>query len=97
MTKNRRVVVTGIGVVSPIGNNKKEVKDSLYFNNSGINFSKDYSDLGFRSHVHGDININFEDFLDKKDLRFMDVSCCSWLGFIFYLFILLEIKIKNFR
>ena len=71
MTKNRRVVVTGIGVVSPIGNNKKEVKDSLYFNNSGINFSKDYSDLGFRSHVHGDININFEDFLDKKDLRFM--------------------------
>ncbi len=71
MIEHRRVVVTGIGVVSPIGNNKKEVKDSLYFNNSGINFSKDYSDLGFRSHVHGDININFEDFLDKKDLRFM--------------------------
>ena len=71
MIEQRRVVVTGIGVVSPIGNNKNEVKDSLYFNKSGINFSEDYSNLGFRSHIHGDININFEDFLDKKDLRFM--------------------------
>ena len=65
------VVVTGIGVVSPIGNNKKEVKDSLFYNKSGISFSKDYADLGFRSHIHGDVNINFEDFLEKKDLRFM--------------------------
>ena len=71
MVEQRRVVVTGIGVVSPIGNNKKEVKDSLFFNKSGISFSKDYSDLGFRSHIHGDISINIEDFLDKKDLRFM--------------------------
>ncbi len=71
MIEQRRVVVTGIGVISPIGNNKKEVRDSLYFNKSGINFSKDYADLGFRSQIHGDININFEDFLDKKDLRFM--------------------------
>ena len=71
MVEQRRVVVTGIGVVSPIGNNQKEVKDSLFYNKSGINFSKDYYDLGFRSHIHGDININFEDFLEKKDLRFM--------------------------
>jgi len=71
MVEQRRVVITGIGVVSPIGNNKKEVKDSLFYNKSGISFSKDYSDLGFRSHIHGDININFEDFLEKKDLRFM--------------------------
>ena len=71
MIEQRRVVVTGIGVVSPIGNNQKEVKDSLFYNKSGISFSKDYYDLGFRSHIHGDININFEDFLDKKDLRFM--------------------------
>ena len=71
MVEQRRVVVTGIGVVSPIGNNQKEVKDSLFYNKSGISFSTDYSDLGFRSHIHGDININFEDFLDKKDLRFM--------------------------
>ncbi len=71
MAEQRRVVVTGIGVVSPIGNNQKEVKDSLFHNKSGINFSKDYFDLGFRSHIHGDININFEEFLDKKDLRFM--------------------------
>ena len=71
MVEQRRVVVTGIGVVSPIGNNQKEVKNSLLNNKSGISFSKDYSDLGFRSHIHGDVNINFEDFLDKKDLRFM--------------------------
>ena len=71
MVEQRRVVITGIGIVSPIGNNQKEVKDSLFYNKSGISFSKDYSDLGFRSHIHGDININFEDFLDKKDLRFM--------------------------
>ena len=71
MVEQRRVVVTGIGVVSPIGNNQKEVKDSLFYNKSGINLSKDYADLGFRSHIHGDININFEDFLEKKDLRFM--------------------------
>ena len=71
MVDQRRVVVTGIGVVSPIGNNQKEVKDSLFYNKSGISFSKDYYDLGFRSHIHGDININFEDFLEKKDLRFM--------------------------
>ena len=71
MVEKRRVVVTGIGVVSPIGNNQKEVKDSLFYNKSGISFSKDYYDLGFRSHIHGDININFEDFLEKKDLRFM--------------------------
>ncbi len=71
MAGQRRVVITGIGIVSPIGNNQKEVKDSLFYNKSGISFSKDYSELGFRSHIHGDININFEDFLDKKDLRFM--------------------------
>ena len=71
MIEQKRVVVTGIGVVSPIGNNQKEVKDSLFYNKSGISFSKDYYDLGFRSHIHGDININFEDFLEKKDLRFM--------------------------
>ena len=71
MVEQRRVVVTGIGIVSPIGNNQKEVKDSLFYNKSGICFSKDYADLGFRSHIHGDININFEDFLEKKDLRFM--------------------------
>ena len=71
MVEQRRVVITGIGIVSPIGNDQKEVKDSLFYNKSGISFSKDYSELGFRSHIHGDININFEDFLDKKDLRFM--------------------------
>ena len=71
MNHQKRVVVTGIGIVSPIGNNQKEVKESLYNNKSGINFCKDYSDLGFRSHIHGDIDIDFNNFLEKKDLRFM--------------------------
>ena len=71
MVEQRRVVVTGIGVVSPIGNNQNDVKNSLFYNKSGISFSKDYYELGFRSHIHGDIDINFDDFLDKKDLRFM--------------------------
>ena len=71
MNHQKRVVVTGIGIVSPIGNNQKEVKESLYNNKSGINFCKDYSNLGFRSHIHGDIDIDFNNFLEKKDLRFM--------------------------
>ena len=41
MVEQRRVVVTGIGVVSPIGNNQNEVKDSIFYNKSGISFSKD--------------------------------------------------------
>ena len=48
MINPRRVVVTGVGIVSPIGNNQKEVKESLFFNRSGINFSKNYADLGFK-------------------------------------------------
>tara|TARA_B100000902_G_scaffold384758_1_gene425298 strand:+ start:367 stop:657 length:291 start_codon:yes stop_codon:yes gene_type:complete len=71
MSDRKRVVITGIGIVSPIGNNKEDVRDSLYYNKSGINFSEDYSKLGFRSHIHGDINIDLNNFLDKKDLRFM--------------------------
>ena len=71
MSFSRRVVITGIGIVSPIGNNKEEVKDSLFNNKSGISFSEEYKDIGFRSHVHGNIDIDFTNFLDKKELRFM--------------------------
>ena len=45
----RRVVVTGLGIVSSIGNNQTEVKDSLQNSRSGINFSENYAELGFRS------------------------------------------------
>lgn len=67
----RRVVVTGIGVVSCIGNNQEEVLDSLKAGRSGISFSQDYADRGFRSHVHGKPTIDIAAHVDKKLLRFM--------------------------
>lgn len=67
----RRVVVTGIGIVSCIGNNRHEVLDSLKAGRSGITFSEEYKERGFRSHVHGNVKMNVEDHIDKKHLRFM--------------------------
>jgi 3-oxoacyl-[acyl-carrier-protein] synthase-1 len=67
----KRVVVTGLGIVSSIGNNQKEVVDSLRQGRSGITFSKVYEALGFRSHVHGAINIDLDAFIDRKIKRFM--------------------------
>ncbi len=67
----RRVAVTGIGIVSPIGNSKEEVEESLRAGRSGIAFSEEYADNNFRSHVHGVPDIVIEDHLDKRQLRFM--------------------------
>jgi 3-oxoacyl-[acyl-carrier-protein] synthase I len=67
----KRVVVTGLGIVSSIGNNRKEVVDSLKQGRSGITFAKVYEDLGFRSHVHGAIKIDLDAFIDRKIKRFM--------------------------
>ncbi len=68
----RRVVVTGFGIVSSLGNNKKEVKDSLYEGRSGITFQQEYADRGMRSHVAGSVkNLNIEELIDRKLLRFM--------------------------
>ncbi len=67
----RRVAVTGIGIVSPIGNSKDEVEASLRAGKSGIAFSEDYADNNFRSHVHGVPDMAVEDHLDKRQLRFM--------------------------
>ena len=67
----RRVVVTGLGVVSSIGNNKAEVLDSLKVGRSGVRFSETYAEMGFRSHVHGDIKLDPADLLDRKVRRFM--------------------------
>tara|TARA_X000000368_G_scaffold18560_1_gene14691 strand:- start:27 stop:1235 length:1209 start_codon:yes stop_codon:yes gene_type:complete len=66
-----RVVVTGIGIVSPLGNNKDEVTKSLYDTKSGISFDESYQKMGFRSQVSGQIKINLEDIIDRKYLRFM--------------------------
>jgi len=68
---NKRVVVTGYGIVSCIGDNKKEVLQSLRDVKSGISHCKEYEELGMRSHVHGKPKINIEENVDRKILRFM--------------------------
>lgn len=67
----KRVVVTGLGIVSSIGNNRTEVVDALRNGRSGIAFADDYQELGFRSHVRGPINIDLDQFIDRKIKRFM--------------------------
>ncbi|MCF7971038.1 MAG: beta-ketoacyl-ACP synthase I [Methylococcaceae bacterium] len=67
----KRIVITGLGIVSSIGNNSEEVLAALQEGRSGITFAEDYKELGFRSHVRGAININLDDFIDRKVKRFM--------------------------
>jgi 3-oxoacyl-[acyl-carrier-protein] synthase-1 len=67
----RRVVITGIGIISSIGNNAVEVEASLRAGKSGIVFAPEYAEHGFRSQVHGMPQIKLEDHIDKRDLRFM--------------------------
>jgi len=67
----KRIVVTGLGIVSSIGNNRDEVVKSLKEGRSGISFADDYKELGFRSHVRGAINIDLDEFIDRKIKRFM--------------------------
>ena len=67
----RRVVITGLGIVSSLGNNQNEVKDSLFNGKSGITFQQEYKDRGLRSQVAGSVNINYEEMIDRKLLRFM--------------------------
>jgi 3-oxoacyl-[acyl-carrier-protein] synthase-1 len=67
----RRVVITGLGIVSPIGNNAAEVSASLRAGRSGIVPAPAYTELGFRCQVHGVPQIVLEDVIDKRQLRFM--------------------------
>ena len=67
----KRVVVTGIGIVSSLGNNQAEVKNSLIEGHSGIRFSEEYCEIGFRSHVYGPIGLNPDEIIDRKIRRFM--------------------------
>ena len=67
----RRVVVTGLGIVSSIGNNKSEVTEALRAGQSGIEFCQEYADLGFRSHIHGPMRIDLAEGIDRKLKRFM--------------------------
>tara|TARA_B100000427_G_scaffold263774_1_gene228746 strand:+ start:394 stop:1605 length:1212 start_codon:yes stop_codon:yes gene_type:complete len=67
----KRVVVTGIGIVSCLGNNQNEVCESLINTKSGISFAEEYKEHNLKSHVHGKPNIKLEDHVDRKPLRFM--------------------------
>ncbi len=78
----RRVVITGIGIVSCIGNNQSEVLDSLLKTRSGIIFSEDHKKYNFRSQVVGEVkNLNISDFIDRKKIRFMgDGSAYNYIA-----------------
>lgn len=77
----RRVVVTGIGIVSCLGNNKEAVLDSLREGRSGISHNQSYVDIGMRSHVSGTVKIDTSELIDRKILRFMgDASAYSYLS-----------------
>ena len=67
----RRVAITGIGIVSAIGNDAEAVAASLKEGRSGITFAPEYAEHGFRSQVHGKPDIALEDHIDKRQLRFM--------------------------
>jgi 3-oxoacyl-[acyl-carrier-protein] synthase-1 len=67
----RRVVVTGLGIVSCLGNNQEEVYQSLLNTKSGISFCEEYKEYNLKSHIHGKPNIKLEDHIDRKIIRFM--------------------------
>ena len=67
----KRVVVTGIGIVSSIGSNREQVAQSLRHGRSGLRLSEEYRDLGFRSHVFGPIDFDVDALIDRKVRRFM--------------------------
>ena len=67
----RRAVITGLGIVSSIGNNKAEVTESLRTGKSGITYSEQFAEKGLRSHVWGKVDIDLSEHIDRKQLRFM--------------------------
>jgi len=73
-TNSRRVVVTGLGIVCSIGNNCKEVTQALRAGQSGVVFVPEYEELGFRSQVHGSIDIDLNGMIERKARRFMGDS-----------------------
>ena len=78
----KRVVITGLGIVSSLGNNKDEVKNSLYEGQSGITYQPEYAEHGLRSHVAGSVkNLDIEALIDRKLLRFMAKGhAYSWIA-----------------
>lgn len=78
----RRVVITGFGIVSSLGNNKGEVLESLKAGKSGITYQPEYAAMGLRSHVAGSINnLKVEELIDRKLMRFMAKGhAYAWLA-----------------
>ncbi|PRY64552.1 3-oxoacyl-[acyl-carrier-protein] synthase I [Vreelandella songnenensis] len=67
----RRVVVTGLGIVSCLGNDQQQVLEALKSGRSGIRFKEEYAERGFRSHVAGSVDIDLDALIDRKLRRFM--------------------------
>ena len=77
----RRAVITGIGIVSCIGTDKATVTESLRTGRSGIRFNPSYAEAGLRSQVSGSVDINLEELIDRKVLRFMgDAAAFAYLS-----------------
>ena len=77
----RRVVITGLGIVSCLGNDKQTVTESLRTGKSGIKFQQAYKDMGMRSHVAGSIDIDLEALIDRKAKRFMgDAAAFAYIS-----------------
>jgi 3-oxoacyl-[acyl-carrier-protein] synthase-1 len=77
----KRVVISGIGIVSCLGNDKNAVLDSLQQGRSGIKFNQQYADIGMRSNVSGSVDINIDDFIDRKVKRFMgDAAAFAYIA-----------------
>ena len=77
----KRVVVTGLGIVSCLGNNQEEVYQSLLNSKSGITFCEEYKEYNLKSNIHGKPNIKLEEYIDRKIIRFMgDGSAYNYIA-----------------
>lgn len=77
----RRVVITGLGIVSCLGNDKETVVNSLKSGTSGIHANPEFAEMGFRSQVSGKIDLNPSEFIDRKALRFMgDAAAFAYIS-----------------
>jgi 3-oxoacyl-[acyl-carrier-protein] synthase I len=79
----KRVVISGMGLVSPLGNNKAETLASLRETRSGIKYQEIYKEMGLRSHVAGSIDIDIDAQIDRKLRRFMgDAAAFSYIALL---------------
>lgn len=77
----KRVVITGLGIVSCLGNDKKTVTESLREGRSGIKFQEEYKEAGMRSHVAGSVDIDLDEHIDRKVKRFMgDAAAYAYIS-----------------